>query len=157
MAATQVKTPTTYQQRKKRYIISLSILGVVALVGAAGAKAADRKTELVTTATAKSAAVSAAQYKAERNYAAKVFHDGTTQQNCLAALWDQESGWNPDAVNSSSGAAGIPQALGHGNVFPVGNTEADWKAQIDWGHTYIDTRYGTPCAAEQHEQADGWY
>ena len=30
---------------------------------------------------------------------------------CLDKLWNQESGWNHKAYNSSSGAYGIPQAL----------------------------------------------
>src|SRR5205085_2700320 len=36
---------------------------------------------------------------------------GGGQFNCLDALWQRESGWNPRAQNPSSGAYGIPQAL----------------------------------------------
>jgi hypothetical protein len=71
----------------------------------------------------------------------------------LIALWNQESGWNPNAVNQSSGAYGIPQALGHGHPYNLG----DYVAQIDWGLSYIASRYGTPAAAEAHELADHWY
>jgi hypothetical protein len=51
----------------------------------------------------------------------------------LLNLWNQESGWNPYAVNPSSGAYGIPQALGHGHPFNLG----DYANQIRWGLGYI--------------------
>jgi Prophage tail length tape measure protein len=65
------------------------------------------------------------------------------QFDALFRLWSGESGWNPNAVNPSSGAAGIPQALGHGHVFNLG----DAPAQIAWGLNYIRERYGSPLAA----------
>jgi TP901 family phage tail tape measure protein len=71
----------------------------------------------------------------------------------LLALWNRESGWNPYAVNATSGAAGIPQALGHGNVFALG----DYVSQVIWGLNYIRSRYGSPAAAWAHETAVGWY
>jgi hypothetical protein len=77
---------------------------------------------------------------------------GSSQFACLEPLWNKESGWNPYAVNSI-GAMGIPQALGHGQVFALG----DWKAQVDWGVNYISATYGTPCAAWAHSQAYNWY
>jgi phage-related protein len=76
-----------------------------------------------------------------------------SQWGALQALWNRESGWNANAVNSSSGAAGIPQALGHGHVFNLG----DARAQIAWGLDYIAGRYGSPSAAWAHEEAIGWY
>jgi hypothetical protein len=78
---------------------------------------------------------------------------GADQMSPLIALWNQESGWNPNAVNSSSGAYGIPQALGHGHPYNLG----DYVAQINWGLSYIASRYGSPGAAESHELADHWY
>jgi hypothetical protein len=37
----------------------------------------------------------------------------------------------------------------------------DWKSsaatQIKWGLTYIKDTYGSPCGAESHEKAEGWY
>jgi hypothetical protein len=71
----------------------------------------------------------------------------------LQALWNQESGWNAYAVNPSSGAYGIPQALGKGHPFNLG----DYQAQIRWGLAYISQRYGSPSAAEAHELAYHWY
>jgi hypothetical protein len=80
---------------------------------------------------------------------------GADQEQPLVNLWNQESGWNANAVNPSSGAAGIPQALGHGNVFGLGWANA--AAQIIWGLDYIMSTYGTPAAAWAHEQANDWY
>jgi len=71
----------------------------------------------------------------------------------LIKLWNQESGWNSNAVNPSSGAYGIPQALGHGHPYALG----DYKAQIAWGLNYIKGRYGSPDAAWGHEVANNWY
>lgn len=80
------------------------------------------------------------QIAAEYAYAKKVFHNDDVQQNCLIHLWNAESGWSPYAQNSS-GAYGIPQSLGHGHPYNLG----DWKAQIRWGARYIHGRWGTPC------------
>lgn len=71
----------------------------------------------------------------------------------LISLWQQESGWNPDAVNKSSGAYGIPQSLGHGHPYNLG----DYASQIRWGENYINQRYGSPAAAWAHEVAHNWY
>ncbi len=71
----------------------------------------------------------------------------------LYQLWQRESGWNPNAVNSSSGAYGIPQSLGHGHPYNLG----DAAAQIAWGINYIQGRYGDPATAWQHEVDYGWY
>lgn len=71
----------------------------------------------------------------------------------LISLWNQESGWNPNAVNPTSGAYGIPQALGKGHPYNLG----DWATQIDWGLGYIAGRYGSPAGAWAHEVANNWY
>jgi len=80
------------------------------------------------------------------------------QFSCLAALWERESGWNVYAENPTSGAYGIPQSLPAGRMASAG---PDWRSdaatQIRWGLTYIQGRYGSPCAAWSHEQAVGWY
>lgn len=82
----------------------------------------------------------------------KVYGWGS-QWPALYALWERESGWNPYAVNPSSGAYGIPQALGHGHPFNLG----DYANQIRWGLSYILSRYGSPNAAWGHEMSFGWY
>jgi hypothetical protein len=83
---------------------------------------------------------------------------GPAQFACLKPLWDAESGWNAYAENPSSGAYGIPQALPGSKMSSAG---ADWATdpdtQVRWGIGYIDSTYGSPCAAWGHEQADGWY
>jgi resuscitation-promoting factor RpfB len=80
------------------------------------------------------------------------------QFSCLDALWTHESGWNVYARNPNSGAYGIPQALPGDKMASAG---PDWPAnattQIRWGLTYIQGRYGSPCAAWTHEQRTGWY
>jgi hypothetical protein len=75
--------------------------------------------------------------------------------DALYTLWQQESSWNPYAVNPSSGAYGIPQALpdAQGHPYELG----DAAGQIAWGLNYISGRYGDPIAAEDHELAYGWY
>lgn len=72
--------------------------------------------------------------------------DLNKQFKCLDRLWINESGWDDYAENPSSGALGIPQALGHGSVFKKG----EWKKQIDWGEKYIhrgSENFNTPCEA----------
>ena len=80
------------------------------------------------------------------------------QFSCLQPLWEHESGWSVTAENPSSGAYGIPQALPAAQMASAG---ADWQAnaatQIRWGLTYIQGRYGSPCGAWAHEEADNWY
>jgi uncharacterized protein YabE (DUF348 family) len=77
---------------------------------------------------------------------------------CLDSLWTKESNWRVNAANSHTGAYGIPQALPGTKMASAG---ADWRTnpstQIAWGLGYIANRYGTPCAAWAHSQAQGWY
>jgi len=81
-----------------------------------------------------------------------------SQFQCLVNLWNRESHWNVSASNSYSGAYGIPQALPGSKMASAG---ADWRTnpatQITWGLGYITGRYGTPCGAWNHSEADGWY
>lgn len=78
--------------------------------------------------------------------------------NCLYNLWQRESGWRVEAYNASSGATGIPQALPGSKMASAG---ADWETnpvtQINWGMSYINGRYGSPCGAWSHSEAKGWY
>ncbi|GIF06380.1 aggregation-promoting factor C-terminal-like domain-containing protein [Actinoplanes siamensis] len=77
---------------------------------------------------------------------------------CLDKLWKRESGWNYKALNSGSGAYGIPQALPGSKMASVAS---DWKTnpatQIKWGLGYIEDRYNTPCGAWNHSESSGWY
>ena len=75
------------------------------------------------------------------------------QFTCLNQLWTQESGWNAYAANPTSNARGIPQNINGWSAYAPG----DARSQITWGLDYIQGRYGTPCAAEAHEQQSNWY
>jgi len=70
----------------------------------------------------------------------------------LYLLWMRESGWNPMAVNRSSGACGIPQALPCSKI-----PDKSTVGQINWGLDYIQRRYGTPLNAMAHWQQKRWY
>ena len=76
----------------------------------------------------------------------------------LVTLWNKESGWNPSAHNSSSGAHGIPQALPASKMATAGSDYlTNYKTQIEWGLSYIRNRYGTPTSAWNHSCRKGWY
>lgn len=83
---------------------------------------------------------------------------GAEQFDCLVPLWQKESGWRVNAMNSSSGAYGIPQSLPGSKMASAG---ADWETnagtQIEWGLNYIRDRYGSPCGAWAKSQDSGWY
>jgi len=80
------------------------------------------------------------------------------QHSCLVKLWNKESGWNPRAHNSSSGAHGIPQALPASKMRSAGSDYlTNGKTQIRWGIGYIEGRYGTPCSALDFHNSHGWY
>lgn len=76
----------------------------------------------------------------------------------LYTLWMRESSWRSSAVNPSSGAAGIPQALPSAHP---GLVNQQWmndpRAQIMWGLRYIAQRYGSPLAALAHSDENHWY
>jgi hypothetical protein len=80
------------------------------------------------------------------------------QFSCLDSLWVSESNWNVYATNSSSGAYGIPQSLPAEKMASAG---ADWRTnpatQIEWGLTYIESSYGSPCNAWYFKQGNNWY
>lgn len=66
----------------------------------------------------------------------------------------QESGWNPNAVNASSGACGLGQQL------PCGKWAGQWNNPIDslnGMHGYVIGRYGSWENAVAFKRANGWY
>jgi len=83
---------------------------------------------------------------------------GDGQFSCLVKLWTQESSWRWWAENPDSGAYGIPQSLPASKMASAG---ADYRTnaitQMRWGLSYISGRYGTPCAAWDHETSYWWY
>jgi hypothetical protein len=83
---------------------------------------------------------------------------GRRQFRYLNRLWEQESGWNRYAVNPSSGAYGIPQAVPGSTMASAGpHWRTSARTQIRWGLRYIARRYGSPRRAWRHECAYGWY
>lgn len=131
---------------------------------AAAAKAAAAKAAQQSSSTSSSSAGSSSSHSAPsgspRQIAQQILaSEGRSGQfSCLDSLWAQESGWNVYAQNPGSGAYGIPQALPGSKMASAG---PDWQTsaatQIRWGLSYIDSTYGSPCAAWSHEQSSGWY
>ena len=84
---------------------------------------------------------------------------GDDQFNALNQLWAKESGWNPKAVNPTSGAYGIPQmnpSGGHADKITAAY-KSDYKVQIDTGLDYIANRYSNPVNAWNFWQTNHWY
>lgn len=123
---------------------------------AAAAEAARLEAERAAAASARPAG-SVPDVGSVKAYASDLVGGGE-QWGCLEALWQRESGWNHLAENRSSGAYGIPQALPGSKMASAG---ADWATnpitQVNWGVSYINGRYGTPCDAWAHSEAKGWY
>jgi len=119
---------------------------------AAAAAAAAAAADLATRNTPEGARAFAA------DLAASQYGWGADQFQCLDKLWQKESGWSYTAMNASSGATGIPQALPGNKMATAG---ADWQTnpatQISWGLGYITGRYGTPCGAWDSFSSHGWY
>lgn len=93
----------------------------------------------------------AAGASAQRGWTGSQFDD-------LVKLWNRESGWRWNAENPSSGAYGIPQSLPGDKMASAGaNWRDDAAVQIDWGLSYIASRYGSPSGAWQHSERFGWY
>ncbi|WP_367321060.1 transglycosylase SLT domain-containing protein [Streptomyces sp. HUAS ZL42] len=80
------------------------------------------------------------------------------QFQCFSNIVDHESSWNYHAVNPSSGAYGLFQALPASKYSSAGS---DWQTnpatQIKWGLNYMNSRYGSPCDAWSFWQANHWY
>ncbi|QNP70475.1 transglycosylase SLT domain-containing protein [Streptomyces roseirectus] len=80
------------------------------------------------------------------------------QWQCFSNIVDHESSWNYRAVNASSGAYGLFQALPGSKMSSVAS---DWQTnpatQIKWGLNYMNERYGSPCDAWSFWQANNWY
>ncbi|WP_411158529.1 transglycosylase SLT domain-containing protein [Streptomyces sp. CBMA291] len=81
-----------------------------------------------------------------------------SQFQCFSNIVNHESTWNYRAVNASSGAYGLVQALPGSKMSSAG---ADWQTnpatQIKWGLNYMNSRYGSPCGAWSFWEANRWY
>jgi hypothetical protein len=87
---------------------------------------------------------------------AKGWNQGQQWQDLLS-LWNQESGWNSNAQNTTSTAYGIAQFL-DSTWAPYGRKTSDPATQIKYGLEYIHDRYPRgPVEAWQHEVSNNWY
>lgn len=76
----------------------------------------------------------------------------------IIKIVNHESGWNANAVNSSSGACGIPQALPCRKMKSAGKDyKTNYKTQVKWLMNYIAGRYKTPTKAWAFWQRHHWY
>jgi acyl-CoA synthetase (AMP-forming)/AMP-acid ligase II len=121
---------------------------------AAEKAAAEAAAARTASAPAPSAAAPAGSYQ---EYAMSKLGGDGGQFSCLESLWGRESGWNPDAQNPTSTAYGIPQFLDSTWAGTGIAKTSDGYRQIDAGLIYIEQRYGSPCAAWSHSQANNWY
>ena len=77
---------------------------------------------------------------------------------CLVYLWNRESGWSASSHNGWTGAHGIPQALPASKMASFGDDYyTNGYTQIDWGLSYVSSRYGSPSSAWSHFCSTGWY
>ncbi|MFI8106614.1 transglycosylase SLT domain-containing protein [Streptomyces sp. NPDC086023] len=81
-----------------------------------------------------------------------------TQYAAFDQVVAHESGWNPRAVNASSGAYGLGQALPASKMASFGpNWHDDPTTQLKWTLNYMNSRYGSPQGAWTFWQQHGWY
>ena len=163
-----ISTITAAQEKMKILAAQRAVAERAAAHRAAARRAAARR------AARRAAARRAAARRAARTSATSAQPSGSPQQiaasmlgsfgwsssqfSCLDSLWGHESGWNPYAMNPTTGAYGIPQAMPGSKMATAG---PDWQSnaatQIRWGLGYIRADYGSPCGAWSHEEATGWY
>lgn len=71
---------------------------------------------------------------------------------------NHESSWNPQAVNPSSGAYGLPQSLPASKLASAGS---DWRTnpitQLKWMRNYVNERYGGANGALSFWKTHNWY
>lgn len=79
---------------------------------------------------------------------------GEDQVNALDSIVTHESGWDPNAVNRSSGACGLFQSLPCNKMHSMSIQD-----QVQFGFDYIKERYQTPSKAWTFWQAQSphWY
>ena len=108
-------------------------------------------------ATAASAGCGGSNEALANCMAAAAPYDWTgSQTTCLDELWTEESGFDAYAANPTSDARGIPQNI---NGWSAGYQPGNASQQVAWGLSYINGRYGTPCAAWTFETSHvpNWY
>jgi hypothetical protein len=81
---------------------------------------------------------------------------GIAESDFGIAEWliQKESGWNPNALNASSGACGLVQALPCSKLGPNWN---DPIVALRWGDAYVKGRYGGWAGAYDFWVSHRWY
>lgn len=83
---------------------------------------------------------------------------GENEWQYIIKIANHESGWNGNAVNPSSGACGIPQALPCKKMKSAGKDyKTNYKTQVKWFYNYIVGRYKTPTRAWAFWTKHHWY
>ena len=101
---------------------------------------------------------SVAEYQAYARQRCYDYGWSDSDVNALINLWTKESGWQVTNKNRSSGAYGIPQALPASKMASAGSDYlTNYKTQINWGLSYIKSRYGSPSNAWSAFRSKGWY
>jgi hypothetical protein len=113
--------------------------------------------EAAAAAPAEAASAPVAPAGSYQDYALGKLGGNSSEFSCLESLWGKESGWNPNAQNPTSTAYGIPQFLDSTWAGTGIAKTSDGYRQIDAGLIYIENRYGSPCGAWAHSQANNWY
>jgi hypothetical protein len=142
---------------KRHAAISLTAAILVASPAAANAANRDLPRPSRSEAPARFGTVEYSQWYAKQAAAIRYGWKGK-QFKALLTIWYHESSWNYKAVNRSSGAWGIPQALPATKMRTHGTDyRKNPETQIDWGLDYIQERYGTPVKAWAFWQRHHWY
>jgi hypothetical protein len=168
-AAAQAQAAADQAERERRDALAASraeLARRAAALEAARAELARRAAE-AEAAAAEAAAAAPAETSAApaatapagsyQEYALSKLGGNSSEFSCLENLWGKESGWNPNAQNPSSTAYGIPQFLDSTWAGTGIAKTSDGYRQIDAGLIYITNRYGAPCGAWGHSQANNWY
>lgn len=81
-----------------------------------------------------------------------------SEYGAINYIVNHESSWNPQAVNASSGAYGLPQSLPASKLASAGS---DWRTnpitQLKWMRNYVNERYGGANGALAFWKRNHWY
>ena len=73
-------------------------------------------------------------------------------------IFSHEAGWNPNAVNPSSGTYGLGQMQGYNlHYYTKYGSKSNTLAQIRGSYDYMNDRYGSPNGALSWWQSHHWY
>ncbi|MFC7221360.1 transglycosylase SLT domain-containing protein [Streptomyces polyrhachis] len=143
--------------RKARGKAALKAAGAATVVLTAGLTLAPAALAVGGTPAGTPSTVSMATQKSNKALADKMIKSDA-QFACFSKIVERESTWNHHAVNKSSGAYGLVQALPAHKMATAGS---DWRTnpatQIKWGLDYMNDRYGSPCQAWEFWQQNHWY